>query len=284
VNTSLKPQPNWHGTLDLKFSSHNGITQFAHSQAQAPLKVQRSFPQPDGTCQVVMLHTAGGMVGGDRLTTNIDVTPNSNALLTTAAAAKIYKANGLISAQNVTINVTENAYLEWLPQETIVFNEAHYQQNIRINLAENAEVILWDVTRFGRTARGERFVSGDWRSATEVWQGEIPFLAQPLWLDRQWLPASEELWQSPHGLAGMPIVGTFAWIGRSVEPELVQEVRSLWTGDPAHAGVTRLPKGLLCRYRGDNSTAVRLWFVKVWQLIRQTQWQRTIETPRVWML
>jgi urease accessory protein len=284
MNTFLKPQTNWHGTLDLKFASQNGITQLAHSQAQSPLKVQRSFPQPDGTCQVVMLHTAGGMVGGDRLTTNIQTTPDSKILLTTAAAAKIYKSNGLVSTQNITVNVNENSYLEWLPQETIVFNEAHYHQNLRINLAENAEAILWDVTRFGRTARGEKFVSGDWRSATEVWQGEKPLLAKPLWLDRQWFPASEELWQSPHGLAGMPIVGTFAWIGRSVEPELVQEVRSLWTGDPAIAGVTRLPQGLLCRYRGNNSTAVRLWFVQTWQLIRQTQWQREIETPRVWML
>jgi urease accessory protein len=226
-----------------------------------------------------MLHTAGGMVGGDQLTTTIAAAAQSQVLLTTAAAAKIYKSNGLVSSQNVNIHVSEQATLEWLPQETIVFNQAQYQQNIQIHLAAEAEVILWDVTRFGRTAMGEQFVTGDWRSTTEVWRGDLP-----LWLDRQWLPASAALLASPHGLAGMPIVGTLAWIGRSVEPELVAEVRSLWAGDPLSVGVTRLPQGLLCRYRGDNSTAVRQWFVQVWQLMRQRQWGRQIESPRVWML
>jgi urease accessory protein len=279
MTTLNNAQSNWQGTLNLKFAVQSAITQLTHTQAQAPLKVQRSFPQPDGTCQVVMLHTAGGMVGGDRLTTSIHAAAATQVLLTTAAAAKIYKSNGLVASQDVTIGVGTNACLEWLPQETIVFNQAQYQQNIRVNLEPGAQVILWDVTRFGRTAMGERFITGDWRSCTEVWQGETP-----LWLDRQWLPASEELFSSPHGLAGMPIVGTFAWLGMPVAPEFVTQVRLLWTGDPMVAGVTRLPQGILCRYRGDHSTAVRQWFVQVWELVRSSQWERSIELPRIWML
>ena len=40
-----------------------------------------------------------------------------------------------------------------------------------------------EITRFGRSARGEKFCFGNWRSHTEVWQQ-----GQPLWIDRQWLP------------------------------------------------------------------------------------------------
>jgi urease accessory protein len=272
----------WHGQLDLTFAARSGGTHLIAVQNQAPLKVQRPFTNPDGSAQVVMLHTAGGMVGGDRLSISLDLQSNAQALVTTAAAAKIYRSTGALAQQQVAIQLAPGACLEWLPQETIVFDQAQYQQDLRVDLGAGAQWLGWEVTRFGRSARGERFTSGSWRSRTEVWQG-----GQPLWIDRQWLPASELLWDSPHGLGGMPIVGTLAWVGQAVSPEFVAQVRQLERQlgpGGAQFGVTRLPLGLLCRYRGDSSTAVRQWFSQVWQLIRVEQWQRDTEVPRVWML
>jgi urease accessory protein len=269
----------WQGQLQLAFSPTDGITHLVSSQATAPLKVQRSFPQADGTCQVVMLHTAGGLVGGDRLQTHVTIAPQSQVLLTTAAAAKIYRSNGLTAKQAIEIQVGAEAQLEWLPQETIVFDQSQFQQDLRINLAPGAQALLWEITRFGRTARGEIVTSGDWRSLTEVWQGD-----RPLWIDRQWLPASAQNWQHPYGLGGQPIVGTFAWIGIPVEPEFGAQARSFWRGDPQSIGVTQMPQGLIARYRGNSSHDVRQWFIQIWQSIREQQWQRSIELPRVWML
>ncbi|OUC15691.1 MAG: urease accessory protein [Alkalinema sp. CACIAM 70d] len=275
---------NWQGRLNLQFQVNNGQTRLTHSQAIAPYKVQRSFAHRDGTCQVVMLHTAGGMVGGDRLTTEVTIGEQANVLLTTAAAAKIYKSTGNLTQQTVHITVAPNAWLEWLPQETIVFDRAQYRQDLQIELAPGAQVILWEVTRFGRTARGEHFTQGDWRSHTEVWQA-----GTPLWIDRQWLPASPEMLDSPHGLNHCPIVGTFAWIGQSLEKADVEAIRQLWEPITAHypgdqLGVTRLPQGLLCRYRGHSSTAVRQSFIQIWQWIRSHQDRTWNELPRVWML
>jgi urease accessory protein len=294
----------WRGLLELSFVEGAGCTRLSYRHAIAPYKIQRSFQNPDGSCQVVMLHTAGGMVGGDRLVTKVSLAPQARVLLTTAAAAKIYRANGQSTEQRVEIDLAAGACLEWLPQETILFDQAEFRQNLRINLAPTAQVMLWEITRLGRTAHGERFVQGNWRSQTEIWQGETP-----LWLDRQWLPASEALWQSPHGLAGCPIVGTFAWVGQSVTPELIQQIRALWLNDRdssdrdssdrrftrsfqtpsapsrtlAQVGVTRLSCGLVCRYRGHFTTEVRQWFIQVWQLLRQQQ-GLTQALPRVWML
>jgi urease accessory protein len=268
----------WHGHLDLTFAARSGITQLIAVRHQAPLKVQRPFTNPDGSAQVVMLHTAGGLVGGDRLSTRLQLESAAQALVTTAAATKVYRSTGAQAQHQVTIQLGPNACLEWLPQETIVFDQAQYRQDLRVELGIGAQWLGWDVTRFGRSARGERFIRGSWRSRTEIWQAD-----RPLWLDRQWLPASEGLWASPHGLAGMPIVGTLAWVGQAVSPELVAQVRQLGpTG--GQWGVTRLPLGLLCRYRGDSSTAVRHWFTQVWQHVRAQQWQRATEVPRVWML
>lgn len=227
-----------------------------------------------------MLHTAGGIVGGDRLTAEIQLAENTQALLTTAAATKVYRSQGEESQQRTEIQVGSNALLEWLPQETIVFEQAQFRQELRIDLADQAQVVLWEMTRFGRTAMGERFVQGNWRSQTEIWRSNVP-----LWIDRQWLPGNETLWSSPHGLAGCPIVGTLAWVGQAVTPEFVQALRDLATvsSTSAQFGVSRLPQGVVCRYRGTSTAQGRDWFIRVWQQIRKAQ-GRSLELPRVWML
>ncbi len=277
----MNPSPqHWHGKLHLNFAWQRNATSLISEQVKAPLKVQRPF-YPEGTavCHSVVLHTAGGIVGGDRLSFDIHLQPQAQALITTAAAAKLYRSNGLEAQQSIQIHIAEGACLEWLPQETIVFNQAIYRQDMRIDLAPGACWIGWDITRFGRTARGEKFVQGNWRSQTEVWQDN-----RPLWIDRQWFPGSEESFQSPHGLAGCPIVGSFTFVGQIVEPELVEKARSLWRGSSGEIGVTRLLCGLLCRYRGSSTMEARQWLMAVWQLVRSTHLQRSICTPRVWQL
>ena len=272
----------WHGSLNLVFAQRHGTIKLIHNQVKAPLKVQRPFyPEGPGVCHSVILHTAGGVVGGDRLCCDFNLLPNAHALITTAAAGKIYRSNGLEARQSIQIQVAAGACLEWLPQETIVFNGAIYRQNMRVELTPGASFLGWEITRFGRSAQGERFLQGDWRSHTEIWQQ-----GRPLWIDRQWLPGGEEIFNSPHGLAGQPVVASLGWVGVAVSPELVAKARSLWTSVDRRgvAGVTRLKTGLLCRYRGSSTTEVRHWFTDVWQLLRLSFLGRPSCPPRVWQI
>lgn len=273
----------WQGKVNLIYADRQNSTQLIHNLAIAPLKVQRPF-YPEGTdiCHSVILHTAGGMVGGDRLFFDVQLQPNAKALITTAAASKIYRSNGLQAKQNIQIQVDSGAYLEWLPQESIIFNGANYRQDLRIELAPNATCLVWEITRFGRSARGEKFLAGEWRSYTEIWQQ-----GKPLWIDRQWLPAGEEIINSPHGLAGQPIAASLVWVGQKVSPEIVEKARELWQNQPTffskgEAGVTQLTEGLLCRYRGASSTEVRHWFKQIWHLLRVSFCDRPSCPPRVW--
>ncbi len=270
----------WHGSLDLVYAHRHGQTQPIHAQVQAPLKVQRPFyPEGQAVCHSVVLHTAGGIVGGDRLSQNIHLEPNAQALITTAAAGKVYRSNGQQASQTIVIKVDGGACLEWLPQETIVFNGAIYRQDLRVELAPSASWLGWEITRFGRSARGEKFLQGEWRSHTEVWQQ-----GRPLWIDRQWLPASEEIFNSPHGLAGQPIVASLVWVGQPASAEIVEKARILWSEQErqGEAGVTQLISGLLCRYRGSSTFEVRNWFTDVWQLLRLSFLGRAATKPRVW--
>ncbi len=271
----------WHGDLRLRFGrDRTGITQLTHAHVQAPLKIQRPFHPEGNVCHGVMLHTAGGIVGGDRLSTTVQLDNNSHALLTTAAASKVYGSSGITSDHHIHLQLAAGACLEWFPQGTIVFHGARFQQRLRVDLAEGATWLGWDIQRFGRTARSERFTEGDWRSHTEVWQN-----GRPVWIDPQWLPGQVELLDSPHGLAGQPVVGSFILMGQAFEAEVLSTVRSLEIESP-HAQdervITPLPLGLLCRYRGPSTQTARRWFIEVWRKIRPLWCDRPVHIPRVW--
>jgi len=227
----------------------------------------------------VALHTAGGIVGGDRLTQSLTLDAQTQVLLTTAAATKIYASEARTAHQAVQITIGPDACLEWLPQETIAFQGAHYRQTVRVDLAPGGRWLGWELTRLGRSARGETFVAGDWRSSTEVWQGEVP-----LWVDRQWLPGNATVCHSPNGLAGQPVVGTLAFVGQAVDQALLDQIRPLAAqlqiqGD---TGFSPLPQGLCCRYRGPAITTAKRWFVAIWQLLRPWYLGRSAIVPRVW--
>ncbi|MBD2665808.1 urease accessory protein UreD [Richelia sinica FACHB-800] len=277
--TSTNISSGWHGKLNLVYAHRRGATELTYNHNQAPLKIQRPFyPEGEEVCHSIILHTAGGVVGGDRLSCDIHLQNHAQAFITTAAAAKIYRSNGLLARQTVNIQVDTGACLEYLPQETILFNGAVYRQDLRVELATAANFVGWEITRCGRSARGEKFVEGEMRSHTEIWQNGVP-----LWIDRQYLPGNTEVFHSPHGLAGNPIVGSFLWVGTPVSPEIIETARSFITSQSV-AGVSRLQHGFLCRYRGHSTSEVRNWFTAVWQMLRVSLLNRGHCIPRVWQI
>jgi urease accessory protein len=267
--------PNWQGHIDLRFQRQGENTILKRSYAHAPLKIQRPFYPEPNICHAVILHSAGGMVGGDRLSYQIELESDSQALITTAAAAKIYRSNGDFSQQQIAIKLGENAHLEWFPQETIIFDRARYQQQLRVDLAAGATFCAWEIVRLGRSARQETFTEGCWENALEVWKD-----GKPLWIDRQQITGDR--WHSRQATASQPLLGLFVWLGGCVNAELVAQARILAPQNGTDWGVTALSAGLVCRYRGGDRQAAQTWFIAVWDLLRQQYRQRSACPPRVW--
>lgn len=280
LNPSLKTRSRWHGAVKLAYQKQNQQTQPITSYAQAPYKLQRPFyPQGKPICYTTLLHTAGGIVGGDALSQSIQLHPNSEVVLTTAAASKIYRSNGLTASQKIDIEVADQACLEYLPRETILFRGAQYQQQLTVNLAASATWLGWEIVRLGRSARGERFSQGEARSRTEIWQN-----GKLVWVDCPWLLGEQSVLESPHGFRGYPLVGTLVWVGKPVSTEGINALRQLWQNSRStgEAGVTALMSGVLCRYRGNSRAEVIDWFINAWRLFRQWDGKETPVMPRVW--
>jgi urease accessory protein len=272
----------WKGVLELNYDRDGDRTRLKSAYAQSPLKVQRSFyPEPSGTCHTVLFHTAGGMVGSDRLSYQFHLAPETSVLATTAAASKIYRSNGLNAEQQIEMQIGTGACLEWLPQETILFEGAQFQQFLKVVLAPGASWVGWDIYRLGRTARDESFTTGHWRSRCEIWQG-----TQPIWIDRQFYQASPDRWLQLHGLNGCPVIGTLIWAGTAVTPTFIEELRQLPYANSSQAelGITRLEQGLVCRYRGTSTAQARDWLMQIWNHVRCFSLGNSACPPRVWQL
>lgn len=284
IADSLSPSPSfqpWRGSADLLYRVREGKTLLQRSYTQAPLKLQKPlYPEGEEICHSVLVHTAGGMTAGDCLEITARLEPNSRSLITTAAANKIYRSTGETAQQITHLSLTSGSCLEWFPQETIVFSGAQFMQRTQVDLSPGAVWIGWDITRFGRSARGETLQQGHWRSHLEVWQSGVP-----LWCDRQFLQGGSDVLTSPHGLNGHPVIATLMVLGWTPSPARLEAIRVLWQPEQeGEVGVTRLQQGLMCRYRGPSSQAARRWFGAIWEQLRPDYLGRPACFPRVWAI
>jgi urease accessory protein len=115
---------------------------------------------PGPGLEAVLINTAGGLAEGDRMTIAVEAGPGADLLVTTAAAEKVYKSEGDTTALDVTLRLGASARLDWLPQETIMFDRARLARRLDVEMASDASLLLFEATVFGRVAHEERVETG----------------------------------------------------------------------------------------------------------------------------
>jgi len=134
-----------------------------HQQGSAKIR----FPRPRGKAlEAVLLNTAGGLTGGDNIHWLATAGESCRLSLSTAACEKIYRSHGPSACQQTQLTVRTGARLDWLPQETILFDGAKLNRRLEINLATDAELLVCEALVFGRHAMLETLVE---LSLHDVW-------------------------------------------------------------------------------------------------------------------
>lgn len=262
----------WEAKLELGFALSNDKTLLAHRRHYGPLTVQRPFYPEGGVCHVYILHPPGGIVGGDHLSISVSAEQHSHALITTPAAGKFYRSAGELAVQTVAINVAEGAALEWLPQETIIYDGALLRSAVKVELMPGARFIGWEILSMGRPACGEGFDTG---LADMSWQ--IYCQDKPLFLERLHLDA--RAFAARWGLQGLSACGTL--FASPASAESLAAVQHL-IGDTTGRGVTRIDDMLICRAVDSRSDRLRGFFEQVWAIVRPDSVQCKACAPRIW--
>lgn len=121
--------------------------------------------------EAVLINTAGGLTGGDRIAWSIDIGAGASAVVTTQACEKVYRALAGRAEMNCELSVGAGGRLAWLPQETILFDRAAFSRRLDVDLGESAEALIVEATVFGRLAMGESAAHAMFRDRWRVRRG-----------------------------------------------------------------------------------------------------------------
>jgi urease accessory protein len=236
----------------VKFDVHllEGLTRRRHLHESGSLRVRFPSPEADGL-SAVFVNTAGGIAGGDRFDIDIAAGEGSRLAVTTAAAEKIYRAQGPAAELNIALKAAAGAHLAWLPQETILFDRARVSRRIDIDLAEGASLLLCEIIVFGRAAMGERMLRGEFVDRWRMRRGGRLVFAETVRLDGD---IGEKLNQPAIAKGGVAI-GT-ALIAPGDET-LVEKIRELSPSFSGEVGISSWNGFAMARFCAQDAVRLR---------------------------
>lgn len=271
------PGRTWRATLALDYERRGGRTVLAARRHDGPLVVQKPFyPEGEAVCHTVIVHPPGGIAGGDALTLTARAGARAHTLLTTPGAGKWYRSAGPWAHQHLAFAAGAGACLEWLPQETIVFDGARAELSTTVHLEGDACFIGWEILCLGRTGAGERFTQGACRARSVLHRD-----GKPLWLERGCLDGGDAALASSAVFAGQPVAATFIAAAPQIAGDVLTACREAAPATGAGA-VTRLPGLLVGRYLGASSEAAKQYFTQLWRVLRPVLMGRQACEPRIW--
>jgi urease accessory protein len=273
------PAPSgWHAHLKLRYIRHQRKTVLLEQHHTGPLFVQKPFyPEGSRTCHTYLVHPPGGVVGGDRLALDLIVEPRGHAVLTTPAAGKFYRSAGPQALQANQLAVAPGAALEWLPQETIVYNRANAALRTTVRLDKDARFIGWEMICLGLPAARQPFVEGRLDQRFEIVRENRPLFIEPFRL-RENDPVLTARW----GLDGRPAIGTMvATTGDKTVLAAIREKIAPASATEAFAA-TQINDLTICRFVGSDIYAGFRYFLEAWRLLRPALLKQPACLPRIW--
>jgi urease accessory protein len=292
------PAGGWQARLRLGFTRDGDTTRLTERSHVGPLRVQKPlYPEDPVICHAIVVHPPGGIAGGDALHLDVAVGDAAHALVTTPGAAKWYRANGKVASQDTSIRVGPGASLEWLPQETIFYNEAEVRLHTEVDLHPTARYLAFDVFCFGRTHSGERFERGNVSQQSRIRLG-----GRLVWFEQGKIAGGARDMRSPLVLAGRSVCATLVAVAEVIPPTLPALLReageALLARDMADNvesadkvdklngldafGVTLMKHVLVVRYLGNSSETARRIMTRAWQTVRPQLIGHDATPPRIW--
>ncbi len=253
-----------------------------------PFRIFTPRSAPGEPLSLVSSTLSGGLVGGDQLRFSLEVKPEAAVQVVGQAAEKIYGSSGALTEQDFELQLARDGWLEWVPQETILFNSARLDRRFNIRAAGESRALVGDMVVLGRLAMGERFDAGSFR---DTWQLEVD--GRLVWMDRFGFEGKASIAQSrrdPFGLAGAEAFATVVYAApdahRVVDllrtPEW--EKRSGQTAGGLRMSVTCLGPCALIRIVGSPAHDLRRLLGDVWITLRAGIGGFRAELPAIWSI
>lgn len=250
------------GELRLSFGFREGRTCLLDKFQRAPLQVQvpvYPLASHPAMAWVYVVSITGGVVQGDRLSTDISATQGSQLHITTPAATKIYRSTGQTATHQLRVRALPGAYIEYIPATVIPFRNARFVEEVILESHPGATLLVGGSVAAGRVALGERH-------AYSLYSSRVVGVAldgSPIFIDHTYL-APGEMDPGDPGLLGPYDVlgGLHILTGATMARVLTPTLQNLLHENPrVVGGATELPGGRgstlrLLGYHSEDVTAM----------------------------
>lgn len=143
------------GDIDLVHGKNGLVRQYQSGASRVIMpKVHDAMPE------AVLINTAGGLTGGDVMNWQARAARDSELVVTTQTAERVYRSLGETARIHMKLSVEDGATLHWLPQETILFDGFDLTRHLDVELQGSAQFLMSEMLVFGRTAMQEIVRSG----------------------------------------------------------------------------------------------------------------------------
>lgn len=262
-----------------KSTAATAKTRLYHRKHTGALMVQRAlYPEPSvqqGICHILMLYPPAGIAGGDTLAIELRLDSGSHAVITTPGAGKWYGKDSVsqkhkasldsdaahqsmgqdeiatYASQHVQSTLAPHTRLEWLPQESIIYNEANMHAVSRFDLADSSSLLTWEISVFGRQAYDEQFLQGHYHTGLKIYREDKVIVAERV--DQS---ANSRWFSSNLGLADQHIYGSF-WAVPSLSDVHNNPVLSAFQTTQSTETALATTKQALTRYLDSTILALR---------------------------
>ncbi|MCE6074134.1 urease accessory protein UreD [Agrobacterium vitis] len=261
------------GRLDTKLFQGRSRLDTFFQEGCAKIRIPESF---DGRMEAVLINSSGGLTGGDQLDWQFTAGDGTHLTLTTQACEKIYKAAADTVSISSRITVGEGAAVHWLPQESILFDQASLTRRLEVDLHETAEFLSVEAILLGRKAMGEAMRQGLVRDRWRIRRSGRVIHAEDLALtgDIADLTAEKAV------LGGRVAFATLLYTGRNAEAHMAALQRL--TDRPSglgEVGISLWNDKLLARFISSDGFSLRKLLVPVISALRDGA-----SVPKVWTL
>jgi len=253
------------GGLRLCFERRGAATVLAGCRSVLPLQVLAPVALAGPAAVVSMLNPTGGVLGGDRLSIDVEVACGAHACLTTPSATRVYRTAGAPAVQHVRLIVGADAVMEWVPDHTIPSAGASLRQTFEAEVGPGATLIAVDAFAAGRVARGEAWRFARLDSTLTVRD------ALGLVLHDRFVLCGDERWSSIGLAEGRAYFATVVLVADGGLDEVAAHLpAALGTIDGMTAAVARLPRrGLMVRCLATGAPALTDGLEAIWTLARR---------------
>jgi urease accessory protein len=155
------------GLARVAMRADGGTTRLVENYQSGSAKVRFPRQSVGGPLEVVLLNTAGGVTGGDHLSYAVSVGAGAHGVATTQAAERIYRRSDGVARIETTLAVDAGGSLDWLPQETILFDRSALTRTLTADVHPDGRLLAVEAIVLGRTAMGEQardvLLADSWR-------------------------------------------------------------------------------------------------------------------------